>query len=243
MPHSQPLSTKTATAQSRSSSDLEIERAVSGAAGFHGPSEALNAYTNDPFGGYFAEREVAELLADSALLDTANVRRWFELFAAGLPHSLYTYQLPLSRKAGPNSAALGAELIMFSSYSYLGLIGNARVGAAVQRAVELYGTSTGGVRLLTGTLALHQELERELADFLGQEGAAVFSSGYDANIAAITSLFGPGDLALLDQNAHQSIVDLLHVAGEFLPECERRGVLRVRAADLDDVLPRLRLVM
>lgn len=167
-----------------------------------------------------------------SLLDTQNVRRWFELFAAGLPHSLYTYQLPLSQKAGPDSAALGAELVMFSSYSYLGLIGNPRIAQAVQRAVDLYGTSTGGVRLLTGTLALHQELERELADFLGQEGAAVFASGYDANIAAITSLFTQGDLALLDQYAHQSIVDGVRMAG-----CELR---RFRHNDMEDLERRLR---
>ena len=175
---------------------------------------------------------MSELLAGGSLLDTPNVRRWFELFSAGLPHSLYTYQLPLSRKAGPDSAALGAELTMFSSYSYLGLIGNARIAAAVQRALETYGTSTGGVRLLTGTLALHQELERELADFLGQEGAAVFASGYDANIAAITSLFSQGDLALLDQYAHQSIVDGVRMAG-----CELR---RFRHNDMEDLERRLR---
>ncbi len=172
------------------------------------------------------------LVPDGSLLDTQNVRRWFELFAAGLPHSLYTYQLPLSRAAGPSSAALDAELVMFSSYSYLGLIGNARITEAVQRAIELYGTSAGGVRLLTGTLALHQELERELADFLGQEGAAVFASGYDANIAAITSLFTQGDLAILDQYAHQSLVDGVRMAG-----CELR---RFRHNDMEDLERRLR---
>jgi 8-amino-7-oxononanoate synthase len=230
--HSQPLSTKTATAQSRSSSDLEIERAGESGDGFHGPSEALSAYTHDPFGGYFVNGDMSDLVADGSLLDTQNVRRWFELFAAGLPNSLYTYQLPLSRASGPDSAALGAELVMFSSYSYLGLIGNARIGDAVKRAVELYGTSTGGVRLLTGTLALHQELEQELADFLGQEGAAVFSSGYDANIAAITSLFSQGDFAILDQYAHQSIVDGVRMAG-----CELR---RFRHNDMEDLERRLR---
>jgi 8-amino-7-oxononanoate synthase len=228
--HSQPLSTKTATAQSRSSSDLEIERAAE--SGFHGPSEALSAYTHDPFSGYFANGDVSALVADGSLLDTANVRRWFELFAAGLPHSLYTYQLPLSRASGPNSAALDAELVMFSSYSYLGLIGNPRISEAVLRAIQLYGTSTGGVRLLTGTLALHQELERELAEFLGHEGAAVFASGYDANIAAITSLFSQGDVAILDQYAHQSIVDGVRMAG-----CELR---RFRHNDMEDLERRLR---
>jgi 8-amino-7-oxononanoate synthase len=230
VPHSQPLSTKTATAQSRSSSDLEIERADDVA--FQGPSAALNAYTRDPFNGFFEQQSVAELIPTGSMLDTPNVHRWFELFSAGLPHSLYTYQLPLSQASGPSSAALDADLVMFSSYSYLGLIGNARIQDAVKRAVDQYGTSTGGVRLLTGTLALHQELERELADFLGQEGAAVFSSGYDANIAAITSLFTQGDLAILDQYAHQSIVDGVRMAG-----CELR---RFRHNDMEDLERRLR---
>jgi 7-keto-8-aminopelargonate synthetase-like enzyme len=69
------------------------------------------------------------------------------------------------------------------------------------------------VRLLTGTLELHHELEHELARSSGQEGAATFASGYDANIAAITSLFGPGDVAILDQYAHQSIHDGVRMAG------------------------------
>jgi 8-amino-7-oxononanoate synthase len=175
---------------------------------------------------------VDEILPQGTLLDHPNVRRWFELFAEGLPHSLYTYQLPLNRASGPRSAALGEELVMFSSYSYLGLIGHPRITAAVDDAVSRYGTSTGGVRLLTGTLELHHELEYELAEFLGQEAAATFASGYDANIAAITSLFGPGDVAILDQYAHQSIHDGVRMAG-----CENR---RFRHNDMDDLERRLR---
>jgi len=192
----------------------------------------LSAYTRDPFEGVFEGRSMDDLVPAGSLLDTANVRRWFELFAAGLPESLYTYQLPLSRAARPDSSALGAELVMFSSYSYTGLIGHPRISAAVQRAVERYGTSTGGVRLLTGTLELHHELERELADFLGQEAAATFASGYDANVAAITSLFGPGDVAILDQYAHQSIHDGVRMAG-----CEAR---RFKHNDMEDLERRLR---
>jgi 8-amino-7-oxononanoate synthase len=201
------------------------------AARVHGAAD-LPAYTRDPFLGYFEGRAVDEILPEGSLLDHPNVRRWFELFAAGLPHSLYTYQLPLTVASGPDSAALGQELVMFSSYSYLGLIGHPRIGAAVTAAVERYGTSTGGVRLLTGTLELHHELEHELAQFLGHEGAATFASGYDANIAAITSLFGPTDVAILDQYAHQSIHDGVRMAG-----CEGR---RFRHNDMNDLERRLR---
>jgi 8-amino-7-oxononanoate synthase len=83
------------------------------------------------------------------------------------------------------------------------------------------------VRLLTGTLELHHELEQALASFLRQEAVATFASGYDANIAAITSLFGPGDHALLDQYAHQSIMDGVRMAG-----CETR---RFRHNDMEDL--------
>jgi 8-amino-7-oxononanoate synthase len=195
-------------------------------------TDALACYTRDPFHGFFDGRSSDELIEPGSLLDTPAVRRWFETFRAGLPQSLYTYQLPLDRRSGPESNVLGSPVVMFSSYSYLGLIGHPRLEAAVQRAVQLYGTSTGGVRLLTGTLALHLELERELARFLGQEAAATFGSGYDANIAAITSLFGPGDVAILDQYAHQSIHDGVRMAG-----CEVR---RFKHNDMGDLERRLR---
>lgn len=153
------------------------------------------------------------------------------MFEAGLTQSLYTFQLPLDQASGPESRALGRPITMFSSYSYLGLIGHPRLATAVKEAVEHYGTSTGGVRLMTGTLALHLEVERELARFLGQEAAAIFASGYDANLAAITSLFGPNDYAILDQYAHRSIHDGVQMAG-----CETK---RFKHNDLDDLVRRL----
>jgi 8-amino-7-oxononanoate synthase len=198
----------------------------------NGLSPALASFTRDPYEGFFDGQTTDDIIARSPLLDVPNARRWFDLFHAGLAQSLYTYQLPLSQASGPESAALGSGFIMFSAYSYLGLIGHPRIATAVKEAVERYGTSTGGVRLLTGTLELHHELEHELADFLRQEAAAVFSSGYDANIAAITSLFGPGDVAILDQFAHQSIHD-----GVRMAQCELR---RFRHNDVEDLERRLR---
>lgn len=192
----------------------------------------LAGYTRDPFGGWMNGRSGEDMIEPGSLLDVPNVRRWFQLFEAGLRESLYTYQLPLSTKCGPDTEALGERLIMFSTYSYLGLIGHPRIQRAVRAAIERYGTSTGGVRLLTGTLALHHELEHELARFVGQEGAAVFASGYDANLAAITSLFGPDDVAILDQYAHQSIHD-----GARMAHCEVR---RFKHNDMQDLERRLR---
>ena len=196
------------------------------------PADSLPDYTNDPFRGFFVDREVGEIIAAGSLLDTPNVKRWFDLISSGSRESLYTYQLPLEMRSGPESAAFGERFIMFSTYSYLGLIGHPRLTTAVKAAVDRYGTSTGGVRLLTGTLELHHEVEHELAAFLGQEAAATFASGYDANIAAITSLFGSDDHALLDQYAHQSIHDGVRMAG-----CETR---RFKHNDMNDLERRLR---
>ncbi|MFO7893473.1 MAG: aminotransferase class I/II-fold pyridoxal phosphate-dependent enzyme [Longimicrobiales bacterium] len=176
-------------------------------------ADSLAGYTRDPFDGFFDGRPVDELIEPGSLLDTDAVHQWFELFHRGLPHSLYTYQLPLQKTPGATSSAFDRELLMFSSYSYLGLIGDARINDAVQAAVRRYGTSTGGVRLLTGTLDLHHRLETELADFLGVEAASAFSSGYDANVGVITSLFGSGDWAILDRYAHASIQDGCRMAG------------------------------
>jgi 8-amino-7-oxononanoate synthase len=195
--------------------------------------EQVRDFTRDPFAGFFEGRSVDEILEPGSLLDTTTVRRWFELFAAGLPESLYTYQLPLDARCGAETSALGGDLLLFSTYSYLGLVGHPRLQQAATEAIRRYGTSTGGVRLLTGTLQLHHELETELAEFVGQEGAATFASGYDANIAAITSLFGNGDVALLDQYAHQSLHD-----GVRMAHCEARRFKHNDMADLERRLVR-----
>jgi len=101
----------------------------------------------------------------------------------------------------------GNEYVMLASYSYLGLIGHPRIEEAAIKAVERYGTGAGGVRLLTGTMELHEQLESRIAAFSNREDACVYSSGYATNIAIITGLTGLGDLVLMDKLDHASIVD------------------------------------
>lgn len=103
--------------------------------------------------------------------------------------------------------ASGHEMVMLASYSYLGLIGHPRIDAAAKRAIEGYGTGAGGVRLLTGTMDLHEQLEARIAQFTKREDACVYSSGYVTNVAIVTGLTGPGDLILMDKLDHASIVD------------------------------------
>jgi 8-amino-7-oxononanoate synthase len=101
----------------------------------------------------------------------------------------------------------GREMVMLASYSYLGLIGHPRIGAAAEQAIAQYGTGAGGVRLLTGTNDLHVALEARIAQFSHRDDACVYSSGYVTNVAIITGLTGPGDLVLMDKLDHASIVD------------------------------------
>ncbi|MGV8082538.1 MAG: aminotransferase class I/II-fold pyridoxal phosphate-dependent enzyme [Coriobacteriia bacterium] len=101
----------------------------------------------------------------------------------------------------------GRDMVMLASYSYLGLLGHPRIEAATKAAVDEYGTGAGGVRLLTGTNVLHEQLEARIAQFAKREDACVYSSGYVTNVAIITGLTGPGDLVLMDKLDHASIVD------------------------------------
>lgn len=100
----------------------------------------------------------------------------------------------------------GRELISFGSNDYLGLSHHPQVKEAAIRAIERYGTCSGS-RVLTGTMDLHRDFERELARFKGTETAIVFAGGYLTNVALLTALFKEGDVAFLDEKAHASIID------------------------------------
>lgn len=96
---------------------------------------------------------------------------------------------------------------MLGGYSYLGLIKHPEIDRAAQEAIRQYGTGTHGVRLLAGSLTLHEELEAEIARFKGTETAVAMSSGYVTNVGTITALMRRGDVVLCDKLNHASIVD------------------------------------
>jgi len=99
------------------------------------------------------------------------------------------------------------EMIMLGGYSYLGLIGHPKINAAAKEAVDHYGTGTYGVRLLAGSLKLHNELEARIAEFKHADAAITMSSGYVTNLATISSLLRKGDTVICDKLNHASIVD------------------------------------
>lgn len=120
---------------------------------------------------------------------------------------LYPYFLPLEDTEGTEVVIEGRKILMIGSNNYLGLTTDPRVREAAIEAVKRYGTSCTGSRFLNGTLALHQEAEARLADFVGMEAALVFSTGYQVNLGVISSLVGRGDVVVLDKDDHASIVD------------------------------------
>jgi len=101
----------------------------------------------------------------------------------------------------------GRRKVNFCTYSYLGLLRHPAVTRAAKRAIDVYGSGTHGVRLLGGTLDLHRQLERRLGGFAGRADAVIFSSGYMANLAALSTLVGADDFILSDARNHASIVD------------------------------------
>jgi len=117
-------------------------------------------------------------------------------------------QTVIERVLSPGEVLVGGRpTLMFGSNNYLGLTLHPDVTAAACRAVLEYGTGTTGSRTANGTLALHEDLERELADWFGRRHAIIFSTGYQANLSLIGGLCGAGDVILIDRDSHASIYD------------------------------------
>lgn len=103
--------------------------------------------------------------------------------------------------------AADSPLLDLASNDYLGLARHPEITAGAADAARVWGGGATGSRLVTGTTELHGELERELADFCGFEAALVLSSGYAANLAAVTALAPHGSLIVSDAGNHASLID------------------------------------
>lgn len=111
----------------------------------------------------------------------------------------------ITSKAGTIATIDGREMLMFASNNYLGLAGDRRLIEAAINATQIYGTGSTGSRLVTGHLALHEELEQAIANLKNTEAALVFSSGYLANLGAISAVVGARDLILGDAYNHSCL--------------------------------------
>jgi 8-amino-7-oxononanoate synthase len=141
------------------------------------------------------------------------------------------YFVPVDSPLGREVIVGGTPKLMFGSNNYLGLADDWRVIEAARAAVDRYGTGCTGSRLMNGTLELHLELEAELADWMQREAALVFTAGYLANLATISTLCGPDDVVVGDAKNHASIEDGARLSGA--------RVVSVRHGDLDQLEAKL----
>lgn len=129
----------------------------------------------------------------------------------------------------------GRELINFSSYNYVGMSGDPVVAQKAKEAIDRFGTSVSASRLVSGEKTIHRELERALARFVGVEDAIVLVGGHSTNETTIGHLFGPGDLILHDELAHNSIIQ-----GCILSGARRRSFRHGDYRSLEGLLAEVR---
>jgi 8-amino-7-oxononanoate synthase len=126
----------------------------------------------------------------------------------------------------------GRPTILCGSNNYLGLTFDADCVAAAQRATQEFGTGTTGSRIANGSYSCHKALESDLADFYGKKHCMVFTTGYQANLGAISTLVGPGDFVIIDADSHASIYDGCKLSGA--------NTIRFRHNDPEDLAKRMR---
>ena len=126
----------------------------------------------------------------------------------------------------------GRDVLLLCSNNYLGLATDERVKSAARQALDTYGCGATGSRLISGNLEPYRELERELADFKGTEASLTFTSGYHANLGAVTALVEAQDAIFSDELNHASLIDAARLS--------RAEILIYRHRDAGDLEGKLR---
>ncbi len=147
---------------------------------------------------------------------------------------IYPYFHELESRQDVEVVMEGKRRIMLGSNNYLGLTTNPRVIAAGIAALERYGSGCSGSRFLNGTLELHVQLERELADFLGKQAVMTFSTGFQSNLGIIGTIVGKDDYIFCDRENHASIYDGCKLSYGTM--------LRYRHSDMEDLEHKLQKV-
>jgi len=132
-----------------------------------------------------------------------SYRRPQEAMAKGI----YPYFRAITGKQGTEVDMGGHKVLMFGSNAYTGLTGDQRIIDKAKAAIDKYGTGCAGSRFLNGTLDLHIQLEKEIAEFVGKEDCLCFSTGFSVNQGVIPAVLGKDDFVICDDRDHASIVD------------------------------------
>mgnify|MGYP001604941254 FL=1 len=121
---------------------------------------------------------------------------------------IYPFFRPLDQNNGPEAQIDGKRVVMLGSNNYLGLTMHPKVREAAKEAIDRFGTSMTGSRLVNGSMKLHVEFEEKLAAWFGKGSALVFTTGYQVNIATLSALLSnKNSVAVIDRNVHASLYD------------------------------------
>ncbi|MDR0995579.1 MAG: aminotransferase class I/II-fold pyridoxal phosphate-dependent enzyme, partial [Tannerella sp.] len=115
---------------------------------------------------------------------------------------IYPYFRKIESEQGTEVIINGKKVLMFGSNAYTGLTNHPKVREAAIAATRKYGTGCAGSRFLNGTLDIHVELEKRLADFVGKEEAIIYSTGFQVNLGVVSCLTGREDYILWDEQDH-----------------------------------------
>lgn len=124
-----------------------------------------------------------------------------------MAEGVYPYFREITSKQGTEVEMGGHKVLMFGSNAYTGLTGDQRIIDAAKVALDKYGSGCAGSRFLNGTLDLHVQLEKELAEYIGKDETLCFSTGFFVNSGVLAVVVGRGDYIICDDRDHASIVD------------------------------------
>lgn len=137
----------------------------------------------------------------------------------------------------------GKRVLNFCSNNYLGLANHPRMKEAAQRAIDEFGVGPGAVRSIAGTMSIHLQLERRLAEFKQVEGAVSFQSGFSANLAVIPALMSREDVVFSDELNHASIIDGCRLSRAKIVRYDHRDAESLRKAIESETDYRRRLII
>jgi 8-amino-7-oxononanoate synthase len=212
------------------SADAEKPR-TNGAAGAAPPS----AKGSDDMDESLKERNT---LASIGGKDVFEKARKFMAADNARKMGIYPFFRPLDLNDGPEAVIDGRRVIMLGSNNYLGLTTHPKVREAAKVAIDRFGTSMTGSRLVNGSMKLHEEFETKIAAWMGKESALVFTTGYQVNLATCAALLSnKSSVAVIDRNVHASLYD-----GARLGQAMGARLVRYRHNDpesLDKTLEKL----
>lgn len=126
-----------------------------------------------------------------------------QAMAAGV----YPYFREISSEQEPEVLIDGKKVLMFGSNCYSGLVADPRIKEAAIEATKKYGTGCAGSPFLNGTLDIHKQLERRIAEYIGKEDVMIYSTGFEVNLGVVSCLTGREDYILWDEQDHASIIE------------------------------------